>query len=580
MAEVPTPRQRSDMLVERSKALTDIKRWKDAEAQARRAIEADPTYPRALLQLARVLAMLGRDDESAQFAKGALALDPTSSWAVRMLCSWHRAHGRHAEAVVQAEEAVRLSGGDSESLFALSHTKQDAGDVSGARIAAERLVSSFPDWPEGFVRLAETRHSPEEAVQAYREALRLDPHCDLAIAGLASLSGSLAQYREAVSLAWSSLRSDPTDKARQRLFARSAWIYLWLSRIVAPLRGTHQALAESFGEACAFAFRATGDTVASRLLFAFRFETVVFATWLVLAVAMIASGFLPPAPSEMLVPLLGIPVFLGLAVPFFLFFRGIAAARRLVDLRIIQWGGRGSLRSLAARAAVSGSLLVVVAVALLLVYPLWVGVWGWLLLMGIVLAVQDLFRWRDQWRDSRRANEVGSIRRALAASLRERAGRWFTPGRLAAFAAATTAAEIVLLRTGPPPDPTASFMAMSTAAFALAVVAIDWVARRLAGRLGPGPRADLWLAFGRSLFDLAWMIAAAVAIVILGGRLVEGAPIEALFPIFLLPFIVGGGWLTLRALRATLMLVACEMLRAGLNIRRLTEKGKLPPDEE
>jgi Flp pilus assembly protein TadD len=568
------------MLVERSKALTEIRRWKEAEAQARRAIEADPTYPRALLQLAHVLAMLGRDDESAQLAKGALALDPTSFWATRILCSWHGAHGRHAEAVAHAELAVRLSGGDRESLLALSNANLNAGDMSGARGAAERLVSSFPDWPEGFLCLAMTRHSPEEAAQALREALRLDPHCDAALADLAGLSGSLAQYREAVSLAWSSLRSDPTAKARQRLFARSAWIYLWLSRIVAPLRGTHQALAESFGESCAFAFHATGDTLASRLLFAFRLEVVVLVTWLVFAVAMIASGYLPDALSGVLVPLLGIPVFFGLAVPFFLFFRGIAAARRLLDLRIIQWGGRGSLRSLVARAAVSGSLLVAVAVALLLAFPLWANAWGWFLLIGLVLAVQDLFRWRDQWRDSRRANKVGSIRRAMAASLSERAGRWFTSGRLATFATATAAAEITLLHTGTPPDPAVLSLVASTAVFALAVIAIDWVARNQASRLGPGPRAYRWLAFGRSLVDLSWMIAAAFAIVILGGRLVEGAAIEALFPIFLLPFIVGGGWLALRALRAMLMLVAVEVLRAGLNIGKMAETEKHPPYKE
>lgn len=556
---MPTPRQRADEFVERSKALTDLGRWKDAETQARRALEADPTYPRALLQLASVLLSLGRGDEAAQLAKGALALDPTSFWAARILCSWHGDHGRHAEAVAHAEQAVRLSGGDRESLLALSYAKLDAGDVRGARVAAERLVSSFPDWPEGFLCLAMTRHSPEEKAQALREALRLDPHCDAALADLAGLSGSLAQYREAVSLAWSSLRSDPTAKARQRLFARSAWIYLLLVRIVAPLRGTHQALAQSFGEACAFAFHATGDTFASRLLFAFRVEAVMLVTWLVFAVAMIASGYLPDALSGVLVPLLGIPVFFGLAVPFLLFFRGIAAARRLVDLRIIQWGGRGSLRSLAARAAVSGSLLVAVAVVLLLAFPFWAGVWGWLLLMGIVLAVQDVFRWRDQWRDSRRATEVVSIRRALAASLSERAGRWFTPGRLAAFAVIAAAAEITLLHTGASPDPAVSSLIMFTAASALAVVAIDWGARRLASRIGSGLRAHRWLAFGRSLVDLAWMITAVQAIMILGVPLVEGAAIEALFPIFLLPPIVGGGWLALRVLRATLMLAVGEV---------------------
>jgi len=560
LAEVPSPRQRADGLVERSKALTDLGRWKDAEAQARRALEADPTYPRALLQLAHVLVNLGRGDEAAQLAKGALALEPTSSWAMRILGSWHGAHGRHAEAVALAGDAVRLSGGDAISLLYLSHAKQDAGDATGARIAAERIVAGFPDWPDGFVRLAETRHSPEEAVAAYREALRLDPHCDSALAGLAGTSGSLAQYRETVSLAWSSLRSDPTDKARQRLFARSAWIFLALSRIVAPLRGTHRALAEPFGEPCAFAFHATGDTVRARLLFAFRFEALVLATWLALAAAMVVATFLPSALSEVLVPLLGIPVFLGMAIPFFLFLRGIASARRLVDLRILQGTGRGTILSRLARFAVSGVVVTALAIALLLAFPAGAGAWGWLLIIGLVLAIQDGYRWRDQWLDGRRTVEAGSTRQALAASVGERAARWFTPGRLAAFAIAAAAAEIALLGLRTSRSPAAEPVAFAAAVFALATIAVDLFARRIAGRLGPGPRADRWRVLGRSLLDFAWMLAAVVACTVLGGRLVEGAAIEALFPILLLPLTVAGAWLFLRALHAALMLFAGELL--------------------
>lgn len=558
MAEAPSPRQRADGFVERSKSLCEIGRWKDAEAQARRAIEADPTHGRARLQLAHVVMTLGRGNEAADLAKGVLAQDPSSAWAIRILANWHAACGRHGEAVALAEQAVRLSNGDCMALLYLSYAKRDAGDLVGSRIAAERIVSEYPEWPDGFVRLAETRHSPEEAAQAYREALRLDPHCDAALAGLAGLSGALAQYREGVSLAWSSLRSELTDKTRQRFFARSAWIYLALSRIAAPLRSTHRALAEPFGEACAMAFRATGRNVAARLLFAFRFEFWALAIWCALAAVMVGASYLPDALSGILVPLLGIPVFLGLAIPFFKVFGVIAAARRLLDLRIVQWAGRRSPRSLLARAAVSGAMPFGLAVALLLQWPAWAGIWGWILLVSIPLVIQDVWRWRDQWRDSRRTREAGSVRQQFAELVSERARRWFTPGRLAAFVAVAGLAEVALRGFANSMD-LADPPAMAIVGLvALTCFAIDFGARRFAARFEPGPRADRWRTLGRTLMELCWMAAAVTATVAIGGRLLEGDAIEALYPILLLPLIVGGGWLAVRAGLAMLAVVAAE----------------------
>ncbi len=566
MAEAPSPRQLADGLVERSQSLSAIGRWKDAEVQARRAVAADPTHVRARLQLAHVVMTLGRGSEAAELAKGVLAQEPTSAWAIRILANWHGSQGRHAEAVALAEQAVRLSDGDRVALLYLSYAKRDAGDLVGSRIAAERLVAQHPDWPDGFVRLAETRHSPEEAAAAFREALRLDPQCDTALAGLAALSGALAQYREAVALAWSALRADVTDKARQRLFARSAWIYLALSRIVAPLRGTQRALAEPFGEPCALAFRATGANVAARLLFAFRFELWVLVIWSALAAGMVGATYLPDSVSGVLVPLLGIPVFLGLAIPFFMLFGVIGAARRLLDLRIVQWAGRGSPRSVLARAAVSGGMLLALAIALLLLWPTRAELWSWILLLSIPLLIQDLTRWRDQWRDSQRTTETGSTRQRLAELVNERAQRWFTPGRLAVFLVIAILAEVGLRgieQSMNPADPPLTALA---ALVALVCFTIDVVARRIAAACEPGPRTDRWRALGRTLLDLAWLLAAVTAMVAIGGRLLQNDPIEALFPVLLVPLIVGGGWLAMRAGLAVVLVVGGEI--AGL-VRRV-----------
>lgn len=559
MADAPTPRQRADGYVERSKSLWEIGRWKDAEAQARRALEADPAYARAQLQLAHVLISTGRGNEGARLAQGVLSQDPNSAWALRILGHWHSQNGRHAEAVSLAEQAVRASGGDSIALLNLSHARKDAGDEVGARRAAEQIVARYPDWPDGHVRLAELRHSPAEAAQAYREALRLDPHNDAALAGLAGLSGSMAQYREAVSLAWSALRADVGDRSRQRLFVRSAWIYLALTRIVAPLRGTRRALAEPFGDACAHAFLSTGSNAFTRLLFGFRFEVLALAAWALLLAAMVGATYLPDELSVVLVPLLGIPVFIGLAVPFFLFFGVIAAARRLLDFRLVQRFARGSLRSLLARAAVSGFALVGLTIVLLLAWPAWAGLWGWLLLVGTVLAVQDLSRWREQWRDSRRNLQAQSLRESMLAWFGEHAARWFTAPRLLVFLLVALGLEMLLRHVGRDFNrPGAWPTLLWPIAGALLCGGLDAALRAAAARLSSAPRAERYRAAGRTLVELAWMAGVTSALIAVVGRLVVDRPIEALFPILLLPMIVGGAWLLLRALRAWLALLAGE----------------------
>ncbi|MBK1688440.1 tetratricopeptide repeat protein [Rubrivivax gelatinosus] len=555
MADAPTPRQRADALVERSRALAAIGRWKDAEAQARRAAAEDPSHTRARLQLAYVLAQLGRADEAVELARGVLAQEPGSAWAMRLLANADSLRGRHAEAVEMARQAVRASDGDALSRLLLSTVHQRAGDLIGARVEAEALVAAFPDWADGFVRLAQTRHSPEEAVQAYREALRLDPENDDALAGLAGQSRAMARYRDAVALAWSALRADVGDRGRQRLFARSAWRWLMLSRIASPTRGAARALADTFGEPCARAFQATGAHAAARLWFAFRVEAIAVTAWLALLAAIGVATLLPDAVSEVVVPLLALPVFIGLAVPFFVFFGFIAAARRQLDARLQRLGRP---LSWLARAAVSGVLLMALSIAALLAWPDAAGWWTWPLLVAIVLTVQDLVRWRDAWRDTRPTTVPGQTRRALARWADARARRWLTPPRLAAFVAAAGAAEMAVDRWAAPAGAAAPGVpAMAwVGALALACWGGERLARWRTAAAGAAPRGAHWHELGRTLMALAWTAAAFTALGVLGGRVVAGHPVEALWPVLLLVPMVGGAWLVYSVVRLLLRLAA------------------------
>ena len=61
--------------------------WEQAVAWCRRAIEANPNYPRAYFQLALALAQLGRLDEAHSAVRAGLALNPAYNVA-RRLAFW------------------------------------------------------------------------------------------------------------------------------------------------------------------------------------------------------------------------------------------------------------------------------------------------------------------------------------------------------------------------------------------------------------------------------------------------------------------------------------------------------------
>lgn len=536
-------------------------RWQNAETEARRAVEADPGFARARLQLAQVVLALGRPDESERLVKGALADEPSSSWGMRILGAIHQQRGQLAAALECAEHAVRMSGGDALCLLNLSEARQNVGDLPGARTTAQQLISKFPDWPDAHVRLAATMHSPEEAERAYRTALRLDPQCDAALAGLAVANASLARYREALSLAWSSLRADVSDRARQRYFARSAWIYLALSRVAAPMRSNHRALAEPFGEACAQAFRATGSSTPARLWFAFPGACKAVAAWCALLACMIGAAFLPDDQSVLAVPLLGIPVFLGLLAPLVVGYKAVEAARRLLDARMVRRLGAAPALRIVVRALTSGVAMAVVAIVLLLALPTLAGIWGWLLVAGIVLGLQDWERWRDQWRDHQLSAGLGPLRERVDAWCAAKAQQCLTLRHLVGFTVAMAALEVSRGAFGGALDvddpPVVTVLAVGALTAAVAGHGLRRLAARFGTGTGTGMRLARWRRVGRSLLEFTWLVTVAVSLKTFVAPAMAGHDTEA--ALVSLPLSAIGVWLAFRLIRRFVACVASEL---------------------
>ena len=208
--------------VDRALALCDLGRLDDAEAALRGALAADPGDPLAHALLALVLVDLDRGEEAVGYAQTAVALapdippghvaearallslerfkaaeapareairlDPEDADAHVVLAAVLAGRGRWDEALAAADEALSLQPESEEAqglravALAMSPNGQGWEEAVGGTLAAA-ADSSTAHALAGYAHLA--RGGEREAVERFREALRLDPESDAAREGLA-----------------------------------------------------------------------------------------------------------------------------------------------------------------------------------------------------------------------------------------------------------------------------------------------------------------------------------------------------------------------------------------------------------
>ncbi|HUP22842.1 MAG TPA: tetratricopeptide repeat protein [Thermoanaerobaculia bacterium] len=114
----------------------------DALAEFRLAVDAAPASAGARVNLAAVLAELGRNEEAADQLRIALELDPGQQTARFNLGALLAASGRTEEARLHLEEAVRLDPADSGSRIALAGVLRAQGNLAAAldQLATVRRV--------------------------------------------------------------------------------------------------------------------------------------------------------------------------------------------------------------------------------------------------------------------------------------------------------------------------------------------------------------------------------------------------------------------------------------------------------
>jgi tetratricopeptide (TPR) repeat protein len=144
----------------RAQALLALEQYAPAEQSAREALRIDPEDAQGHVLLAAILASRGRWQEAAAETERALRLDPESP----------NARGLHAYAAARA-------GGTPGS-------KSDAWEDDAAKALAAAPDSAVAHMLAGHAYLV--RGHEEEALERFREALRLDPESEGAQAGLAA----------------------------------------------------------------------------------------------------------------------------------------------------------------------------------------------------------------------------------------------------------------------------------------------------------------------------------------------------------------------------------------------------------
>lgn len=238
----------------RGNALAALGRHAEAEIAWRRVVELAPEDPAAHVNLALRLCEIGNPDAALAHAQKAISADP----------SLYRAHYAAGLALQQlkdpsgAEEALSISlrlapenteviRAHGEVLAVLGHTEEavatlaraldraphdpalriqyaqsllDHGDIQAAETVQRSLIASSPS-PESWYALGEmlrTLGRFDEAAQAFREALAIDPMSARALAGLANTKSPL-QPLELAAL------ENAADNADQPIVLRAALLH-------------------------------------------------------------------------------------------------------------------------------------------------------------------------------------------------------------------------------------------------------------------------------------------------------------------------------------------------------------------
>ncbi len=154
-------------------------KYTEAAEAFRRSVALSPTSQYAQTSadyMASSYIKLGRIDKAAEAYKTSMQLDPTSDAPVLKLANLYFAEGRHQDALMQYEKAVRLNP-SAANYYSLGQTHLAMGDYSQAESAFSRVQRMEPEATNGYFGLGQTYNKMErydDAVLQFKMALEKD----------------------------------------------------------------------------------------------------------------------------------------------------------------------------------------------------------------------------------------------------------------------------------------------------------------------------------------------------------------------------------------------------------------------
>jgi len=154
-------------------------KYTEAAEAFRRSVALSPTSQYAQTSadyMASSYIKLGRIDKAAEAYKTSMQLDPTSDAPVLKLANLYFAEGRHQDALMQYEKAVRLNP-SAANYYSLGQTHLAMGDYSQAESAFSRVQRMEPEATNGYFGLGQTYNKMErydDAVLQFKAALEKD----------------------------------------------------------------------------------------------------------------------------------------------------------------------------------------------------------------------------------------------------------------------------------------------------------------------------------------------------------------------------------------------------------------------
>ncbi len=192
-------------------------RWEAAAERLGRAVEIEPSFGPAWVELARSLGETGDRLEAAEALTRALELAPGDRNLRFHRAGNYRLGGRRELALREFESLLADFGFDREIVLTLGRIEQELGRPASAVRRFEQLVEAGAEPAQlsqahfelGNIRTEQERY--EEAIPHYQRAIAFNPTLKEAYFNLGTALGRLGQFTEAALAARRALELDPDD---------------------------------------------------------------------------------------------------------------------------------------------------------------------------------------------------------------------------------------------------------------------------------------------------------------------------------------------------------------------------------